>query len=67
MQQVRNGESLQQVVKQMAGNNPQYAEFVKMIEGKSNDDIIQTAQNMAQSMGVDYNQLTGQIRGQMGM
>jgi len=51
----------------MAGNNPQYAEFVKMIEGKSNDDIIQTAQNMAQSMGVDYNQLTGQIRGQMGM
>lgn len=58
---------LEKALQQMAGQNPVAAQAMKMIEGKSPQQINQIAANMARERGVDINALTQQIRQTLGM
>lgn len=55
------------MLQQLAGQNPAIAQAMKMIEGKSPQQINQIAANMARERGVDINALTQQIRQALGM
>lgn len=55
------------MLRQLAGQNPAIAQAMKMIEGKSPQQINQIAANMARERGVDINALTQQIRQTLGM
>ena len=57
----------EKALQQMAGQNPLAAQAMKMIEGKSPQQINQIAANMARERGVDINALTQQIRQTLGM
>lgn len=57
----------EKALQQMAGQNPVAAQAMKMIEGKSPQQINQIAANMARERGVDINALTQQIRQTLGM
>ena len=57
----------EKALQQMAGQNPLAAQAMKMIEGKSPQQINQIAANMAMERGVDINALTQQIRQMLGM
>ena len=57
----------EKALQQMAGQNPLAAQAMKMIEGKSPQQINQIAANMARERGVDINALTQQIRKMLGM
>lgn len=57
----------EKALQQIAGQNPVAAQAMKMIEGKSPQQINQIAANMARERGVDINDLTQQIRQTLGM
>lgn len=67
VQLVRSGGNPQNLLSQMAQQNPLAAQAMKMIEGKSPQQINQIAANMARERGVDINALTQQIRQALGM
>ena len=58
MQQGRNPMALMQ---SMAQQNPQVAQTLQMIQGKSPQQLQQMAQNMARERGVDLNQMLRQM------
>ena len=58
MQQGRNPMALMQG---MAQQNPQVAQTLQMMQGKSPQQLQQMAQNMAQERGVDLNQMLRQM------
>ena len=57
----------EKALQQIAGQNPVAAQAMKMIEGKSPQQINQIAANMARERGVDINALAQQIRQTLGM
>lgn len=57
----------EKALQQIAGQNPVASQAMKMIEGKSPQQINQIAANMARERGVDINVLTQQIRQTLGM
>ena len=57
----------EKALQQIAGQNPVADQAMKMIEGKSPQQINQIAANMARERGVDINALTQQIRQTLGM
>lgn len=57
----------EKALQQIAGQNPVAAQAMKMIEGKSPQQINQIAANMARERGVDINALTQQIKQTLGM
>ena len=58
MQQGRNPMALMQT---MAQQNPQVAQALQMMKGKSPQQLQQMAQNMARERGVDLNQMLRQM------
>ena len=58
MQQGRNPMALMQT---MAQQNPQVAQALQMMHGKSPQQLQSMAQNMARERGVDLNQMLRQI------
>lgn len=51
----------------LTNKNPVYAKAFEMVRGKNDQEIMQIAQNLAQSQGKDFNQLQQQIMLQIGM
>lgn len=49
------------LMSQMAGNNPQMAQAMQMLQGKSPQQIQSMVQNMANERGIDLNQLAQQF------
>ena len=58
MQQGRNPMALMQI---MARQNPQVAQALQMMHGKSPQQLQSMAQNMARERGVDLNQMLRQM------
>lgn len=54
---MRGGANPMAVMQQMAGGNPQIAQGMKMLNGKSPEQIQHMAQNMAKERGVDVNDI----------
>lgn len=58
---IRNGNSPQAVITQLAETNPQAQQVVKMMRGKSPEQLRQMAINMAKEQGVDINDILRQL------
>lgn len=54
---LRNGRNPVAMIQQMAGRNPQMAQAMQIINGKSPQQLQQIAMNMANERGIDINQL----------
>ena len=50
-----------QMIQQMAGQNPQAAQAMRLIQGKNPQQLRQIAENMAKERGVDLNQIARQM------
>ena len=50
-----------QLLQQMAGQNPQAAQAMRLIQGKNPQQLRQIAENMAKERGVDLNQMAHQM------
>lgn len=57
MTMMRNGGNPIAMMQGMASNNPQMAQALQMIQGKSTQQLQQMAMNMAQEQGVNINEL----------
>lgn len=62
IQQIIRGGNPMQLMQQMAGQNPAIAQAMKLVEGKSPEQINQIAANMCKERGIDFNQFANQIR-----
>lgn len=56
MQGVQRGGNPLQLMQQM-GNNPIVSQGMRMVQGKSTQQLQQMAENMARERGIDLNQL----------
>ena len=54
-------------LRQMANQHPVYGQALKMIQGKSPEQINQMAANIAREKGVDIGMLMQQIKDTLGM
>lgn len=61
LQMARNGGNPMQMLQQMAGQNPQAAQAMRLIQGKKPQQLRQIAENMAKERGVDLNQMAHQM------
>ena len=61
LQMARNGGNPKQMLQQMAGQNPQAAQAMRLIQGKNPQQLRQIAENMAKERGVDLNQMAHQM------
>ena len=61
LQMARNGGTPMQMLQQMAGQNPQAAQAMRLIQGKNPQQLRQIAENMAKERGVDLNQIARQM------
>lgn len=61
IQQIRGSRNPQQMMMQMAQNNPNLGQAMQMVNGKTPDQMRQMAMNMAQERGVDLNALAAQM------
>lgn len=59
-QLMQSGGNPTQMLNQMAQQNPQFAQSMQMLSGRSQRDLQQIAQNLARQKGIDLNQF---IRG----
>lgn len=57
VQAMNNGGNPMALMQQMAGQNPQIAQAMQMIQGKNSQQLEQIARNMAKEKGVDINQM----------
>ena len=55
VQMMQSGRDPMQLVQQMAGSNPQMAQFMRMIQGKGAGDLQKMAENLARERGVSIN------------
>lgn len=60
-QQLRQAANPQQMLIQVAQNNPSIRRAMQMINGRSPDQILGMAQQMAQQYGQNINQLAQQL------
>lgn len=60
MQAAQSGMSPQQFFQQYAGN-PQVAQIAKIAQGKSRDQLMQTASNMAKERGTSLEAVSQQM------
>lgn len=60
IQAVQNGANPNQLIAQLAQNNPAIRQAMQMINGKTPDQIRDMAQQRAKQMGVDLNQMAQQ-------
>lgn len=61
IQALRQGANPNQLMMQLAQNNPAVRQAVQMVNGKTPDQIRDMAQQMARQRGVDLNQLSKQL------
>lgn len=52
----RSGGNPMAAMQQMANNNPQMRQAVQMMQGKSQAELQQMAQNIARERGIDLNE-----------
>lgn len=57
----KGGGNPMQLMSQMAANNPQMAQAMQMIQGKSPEQLQQMAMNMARDNNIDLGQLAQQL------
>lgn len=55
VQMMQGGRDPMQLVQQMAGSNPQMAQFMRIIQGKGPGDLQKMAENLARERGVSIN------------
>lgn len=60
-QMVRQGQNLTPFLDQMAQQNPQVAQAMRMLQGKNSQQLQSMAQNMARERGVDLGALAQQL------
>lgn len=58
---VRAGGNPTALLQQMAGQSPQVRQAMQMMQGKSQSELQQMAQNMARERNIDLNQLLQQF------
>ena len=61
MQAVQNGANPNQIVMQLAQNNPTFQRALQMANGKTPDQFRDMAVNMARQRGLDINQIAQQM------
>ena len=61
VQAMHQGQNPMALMQTMAQQNPQVAQALQMMQGKSPQQLRQMAQNMAQERGVDLNQMLRQM------
>ena len=61
MQAMRGGQSPQQFLQAQMQNNPELKDVMQMIDGRSPDEYMQVAQNLAASQGQDLDALRKQL------
>lgn len=57
----RQGNNPMQLIQQMAANNPQAAQAMKIMQGKSPEQLKQIATNMAKERGMTVEQVMQQF------
>lgn len=57
----RQGNNPMQMIQQMAANNPQAAQAMKIMQGKSPEQLKQIATNMAKERGMTIEQVMQQL------
>lgn len=57
----RQGGNPMQMIQQMAGQNPQAAQAMKIMQGKSTEQLKQIATNMAKERGMTIEQVMQQL------
>lgn len=57
----RGGGNPMQMLQQMAGSNPQIGQVMRIIDGKSPQQLEQVARNMAKERGIDLDQMARQM------
>lgn len=57
----RQGNNPMQMIQQMAANNPQAAQAMKIMQGKSPEQLKQIATNMAKERGMTIEQVMQQF------
>lgn len=58
---VRQGGNPMQMIQQMAANNPQAAQAMRIMQGKSPEQLKQIATNMARERGMSVEQVMQQL------
>lgn len=58
---VRGGGNPMALIQQMAGQSPQVAQALKMIQGKNTAQLQQMANNMASERGINLNEMAKQL------
>lgn len=61
VQAMQHGRKPMDLMQAMAQQNPQVAQALQMVQGKSPQQLQQMAQNMARERGVDLNQMLRQM------
>ena len=61
VQAMNNGGNPMHLMQQMAQQNPQVAQAMKLMQGKSPQQLQMMAQNMAQERGIDINEMIRQL------
>ena len=61
VQAMQRGQNPINLMQTMAQQNPQVAQALQMMQGKSPQQLQQMAQNMARERGVDLNQMLRQM------
>ena len=56
---LNNNPMMQMFINNMINSNPQAKQLYESLKGKSNDELRQYAENVAQSKGVDLKQFLG--------
>ena len=66
-QLIKSGGNPENMLRQMAQQNPMVAQAMKMVDGKTREQVSQMAANMAKERGVDIDALSNQIRQTLGL
>lgn len=58
---MRSGGNPMMMLQQMAGRDPQVAQFMRMLNGKNTQQLQQMAENVAKEKGVSINDVARQL------
>ena len=61
MNAMRNGGNPMAIMQQMAAQNPQVAQAMKLMQGKTPQQLRQTAENMAKERGISVEEIARQL------
>ena len=61
MNAMRTGGNPMAIIQQMAAQNPQVAQAMKLMQGKTPQQLRQTAENMAKERGISVEEIARQL------